>query len=58
MEGVKAKLPKPDGRDIRRQNISNAVSRSLIPGGYAFMQGDDRIGLTNIKQLEDEPAWA
>ena len=57
IEGVKTKLPRPEGRDIRRQNISNAISRSLIPAGHCFMQGENRVGLTNIKQLEDEPAW-
>ncbi len=59
IEGVKIKLPKSEGaRDLRRQNILQTFSRTLLPGGYAFMHGEDRIGLTNIKQLEDEPAWA
>lgn len=53
IEGVKTKLPKPDGRDIRRQNINIAITRSLIPAGLAFMQGEDRIGLTDIIQQED-----
>ena len=58
IDGVKAKLPKGDGRDIRRQTVITAIGRSLIPGGYAFMQSEDRIGLTNIVQLEEEPSWA
>jgi hypothetical protein len=57
LEGVKVKLPKTDGaRDLRRQRVNESISRTLIPGGYAFMHGEDRIGLTNIKQLE-EPEW-
>jgi hypothetical protein len=58
IDGVKVKLPKGEGRDIRRQNISSAISRSLIPNGHAYMQGEDRISLTNIRQLDEEPAWA
>ena len=55
IEGVKMKLPKTEGaRDLRKQNINIAISRTLIPGGYAFMQGEDRIGLTNIVE---EPSW-
>jgi len=57
LEGVKVKLPKTDGaRDLRRQRVNESIARTLIPGGYAFMHGEDRIGLTNIKQLE-EPEW-
>jgi hypothetical protein len=58
IEGVKIKLPKSEGaRDLRRQNILQTFSRTLLPGGYCHMHGEDRVGLTNIKQLEDEPAW-
>ena len=58
IEGVKVKLPKSDGpRDLRRQNVSQALVRTLIPGGYVFMHGEDRIGLTNITQLDEEPSW-
>ena len=58
IEGVKVKLPRGEGsRDLRRQNVSQTLTRTLIPGGYAFMHGEDRIGLTNIKQLDEEPAW-
>ncbi len=57
IEGVKIKLPKSEGaRDLRRQNILQTFSRTLLPGGYAFMHGEDRVGLTNIKQIE-EPSW-
>jgi AAA domain len=56
IEGVKTKLPKAEGRDLRRQYVTGALMRSLIPLGWAFMHGEDRIGLTNIRQLE-EPAW-
>ncbi len=55
IEGVKVKLPRGEGsRDLRRQNVSQTLTRTLIPGGYAFMQGEDRIGLTNIVE---EPSW-
>jgi hypothetical protein len=54
IEGVKVKLPKEgEGRDLRKQNISKAISRSLIPGGYVYMHGEDRISLTNIQQAQD-----
>ena len=57
IEGVKVKLPASEGaRDLRRQNVSQTLARTLIPGGYAFMQGEDRISLTNIIQQE-EAAW-
>jgi hypothetical protein len=56
--GVKMKLPKTDGpRDLRKQNITQAIIRTLIPGGYAHMQDEDRISLTNIIRVEEEPAW-
>ena len=55
IEGVKAKLPKGEGRDIRRQTVNTAIARSLIPGGYAFMHSEDRIGLTNI--IEETKPW-
>jgi hypothetical protein len=59
IEGVKAKLPRSEGaRDLRRQNVSQTLARTLIPGGYVFMQGEDRVSLTNIKQLDEEPSWA
>ena len=57
IEGVKIKLPKSEGaRDLRRQNILQTFSRTLLPGGYCHMHGEDRISLTNIKQIE-EPSW-
>ena len=57
IEGVKTKLPKSDGaRDLRRQNVLQTLSRSLIPAGWAYMHGEDRVSLTNIVQQEDE-AW-
>jgi hypothetical protein len=56
--GVKAKLPKTDGpRDLRKQNVNQTLSRTLIPGGYAYMHGEDRISLTSIIQVEEESAW-
>lgn len=48
VEGVKKKCPKDDGRDTRRQRVIETLRRTLIPDGYAFMHGEDRIGLTNL----------
>ena len=31
--------------------------QALIAAGWAFMHDEDRIGLTNIKQLDEEPSW-
>jgi len=54
IEGVKVKLPKEgEGRDLRRQRTLEAIRRTLIPGGYAYMHGEDRISLTNIQQAQD-----
>ena len=37
VEGVKIKLPKSEGaRDLRRQNILQTFSRTLLPGGYCL----------------------
>ena len=56
IEGVKKKLPSSEGaRDLRRQNINTALTRSLIPAGWAFMHGEDRISLTNI--VQDDTGW-
>ena len=57
VDGVIKNMVRPEGRDIRRQRVKEAIARSLLPGGHAFMHSEDRIGLTNVKQLEDEPAW-
>jgi hypothetical protein len=58
IDGVKKKLPRNEGeKDLRRQRAREAISRTLIPGGYAYMHGEDRISLTNIVQVEEEPAW-
>ena len=59
IEGVKTKLPavlSPTGRDLRRQNVLQTLGRTLIPAGWAYMHGEDRVSLTNIVQQEDE-AW-
>ena len=56
IEGIKTKLRRPDGRDTRKQHIISALNRTLIPSGWAHMQGEDRISLTNIVQQEDS-SW-
>ena len=57
IEGVKTKLPavlSPTGRDLRRQNVLQTLGRTLIPAGWAYMHGEERVSLTNIVQQEDE----
>jgi hypothetical protein len=54
--GIAAKLPPEDKTSRPRQHVKQRIE-ALIENGYAFMHGEDRIGLTNIKQLDEEPAW-
>lgn len=50
IEGVRKKLPKDgEGRDLRRQQIMQAMNRTLVPQGYVFMHEEDRVSLTNIQ---------
>lgn len=53
IEGVKTKLPKPEGRDIRRRTIERALT-ALCASGVVFMQGEDRVSLTNIAEVGEE----
>lgn len=57
VEGVKTKLPKKDGKDRRRAEIIQVITRQLIPAGDVHMQGEGRISLTNIIQQADSEEW-
>jgi hypothetical protein len=47
IEGYKAKVPKPDGRDQRRAHATVALT-SLVSKKLAFMHGEDRVSLTSL----------
>lgn len=55
MEGVKLKMPKPEGRDQRVRNAERALT-GLISKGLAFMQGEDRVSLTSVVEVS-ETEW-
>lgn len=47
IEGYKAKVPRPDGRDQRRGHAIVALT-SLVAKRMAFKQGEDRVSLTSL----------
>lgn len=52
--GISKKMPKPEeGRDTRKQVIRRGME-GLIAKGLLFMHGEDRVGLTALKQVTDE----
>lgn len=53
-KGATAKMPKPaEGRDTRSQHVRRGME-GLISKGLLHMHGEDRIGLTALKQVTDE----
>lgn len=53
-EGVRGKMPKADeGQDKRKAHIRRAME-GLIAKRLIHMHGEDRVGLTELKQVTDE----